>query len=380
MSSKRSKIKQIVLDNFEQNKLQKIRLTQPKGDEQPVKEIIIRPVILNSGHRLQFVLKEATRDITKNYTINESLRHIESHLQNDFKNLSAVTTTHVFQYDSVRERLMSSANQQKTDTNFNHDKEKSHPISAIRPYLKALGVTSESGKVKSNKQAKYKQINQYINILSPILNSVDIPERFKVLDMGAGKGYLTFALYDHLVSSGKKPLIEGVEMRDSLVNKANEIARDCGYSELSFVTGSIGQMTYDKMDVLIALHACDTATDDAIIAGINHHAQLIVCSPCCHKQVRKDMKTTSILSEITKYGILQERQAEILTDTIRVMILNYLGYKTKIIEFVSSEHTPKNLLLVGIKDGRRKDEKILGEIEKLKNQFGLERHYLEKIL
>ena len=133
--------------------------------------------------------------------------------------------------------------------------------------------------------------------------------------------------------------------------------------------------------MLLALHACDTATDDAILKGIQADASLIMCAPCCHRQVRKAMKDVPTISSITQFGILKERQAELLTDTIRALILELNGYKTHIFEFISSEHTGKNLMITAIKhNGKVDKEKIQNEIDALKSSFGIKEHYLEEVL
>jgi hypothetical protein len=197
--------------------------------------------------------------------------------------------------------------------------------------------------------------------------------------MGSGKAYLTFALYEYLSLDRKLDVqITGVEQRPDLVEKTNRIAKDSKLENLHFVEGTIGNYTSNKMDVLIALHACDTATDDAIASGIKADAKLIVCAPCCHKQVRQTMKPPFDALPMLKFGILLERQAEILTDTIRALIMEKYGYKSQIMEFIEAEHTPKNLLLTGVKTSKMIDpEEIDLKIAGLKVQFGLDKHYLE---
>ena len=203
--------------------------------------------------------------------------------------------------------------------------------------------------------------------------------------MGAGKGYLTFALYDFLVNNLKiKADITGVEVRDDLVNKCNAIAQNVGFQNLQFEKGYITNYFLPKTDVLIALHACDTATDDAIAKGIKSQADLIICAPCCHKQVRKLMNCQTHLQSMLQFGIHNDRLAEMLTDTIRALILEANGYETSVSEFISTEHTGKNVMIIGKK--RKADNMgenpsfYLQQIEKLKEEFGVKFHYLEKLL
>jgi hypothetical protein len=201
--------------------------------------------------------------------------------------------------------------------------------------------------------------------------------------MGSGKGYLTFALYDFLRNTmGSEPVMKGIEFRPDLVAACNTIAGKAGFSHLEFVQGSIVETEIERIDILIALHACDTATDDAIFRGIMAGASLIVCAPCCHKQVRKEMKTDGDLAPLVKYGILLERQAEIITDTIRAMILEAFGYKTKVMEFISTEHTPKNVMITGRRVSKENPdkEKIFREIANIRKEFGIGSHYLEQMV
>ena len=204
----------------------------------------------------------------------------------------------------------------------------------------------------------------------------------RIADMGAGKGYLTFALHELLTQRLQMDVdIKGVEIRPDLVLKINEIIKADGLKGLEFVESSIEAYHPEKLDVLIALHACNTATDDAIASGIKAGAELIVCAPCCHKQIRQEMERSGRFNAITRYGIFLERQAVMVTDTIRALVLEYFGYKTQVMEFIEMEHTPKNVLLVGKKTLKNaKDTIIAQQIAELKAQYGIESHYLETAL
>jgi len=210
--------------------------------------------------------------------------------------------------------------------------------------------------------------------------------------MGSGKGYLTFALYDYLHQQlNLKAKVTGVEFRQDLVNLCNDIAKQANFSQLNFVEGTIEDYKVKEINLLIALHACDTATDDAIFKGIQANAELIVVAPCCHKQIRKAMEKNKVKNDVsflTKHGIFLERQAEMVTDGIRALILEYYGYKTKVFEFISDAHTPKNVLVVGVKKAQNlkpkaqseERTKILLKIKETKAYFGIDYHHLEKLL
>jgi SAM-dependent methyltransferase len=267
-----------------------------------------------------------------------------------------------------------------------HDKEKKRLIKPTeKAYLVDLKITDEQGNVFKNAQDKYRQINHYVEILSSLIKDSAIENLHKVVDMGSGKGYLTFALYDYLHNTlGLKTQVQGVEYRQDMVDLCNQFAQNASFDGLSFTQGTI--LDYEQKDIsmLIALHACDTATDDAIFKGLQSDAELIVVAPCCHKQIRREIEKNKAQNELkflTKYGIFLERQAEMVTDGIRALILEYFGYKTKVFEFISDAHTPKNVLVVGIKSGinPKRQEEILQEIAQTKAYFGIDYHHLERL-
>ncbi len=268
-----------------------------------------------------------------------------------------------------------------------HDRKKQRLIQPNgQTYLHLLGITDHSGKVIQSSQDKYKQINHYIEILSALLKEIPQDHIHKIVDMGAGKGYLTFALTDYLKTSlNMTPEIIGVDGRQDMVDLGNSVAHSSRFENLSFTQGTIQDFDSRDTNILIALHACDTATDDAIYKGITAGADLIVVAPCCHKQIRRDMEKNGLPSQfdfLLQHGIFLEREAEMLTDSLRALLLEYSGYKTRIFEFVSGVHTAKNIMIVGIKSSKPPKDKtsLLKKIEKAKSLFGIKTHYLETLL
>lgn len=251
-----------------------------------------------------------------------------------------------------------------------------------KEYLRHLKITDAKGEVYKNAQDKFRQINKYIEILAPLLPA---KENVSVADMGSGKGYLTFALYDYIASSGRAVNVTGVEYRQDMVDLCNDIAQQCGYTGLSFVQGKIEDYQTSALNVLIALHACDTATDDAIAKGVQAGAELIVVAPCCHKQIRREMEKAGPPDElafILKHGTFLERQAEMTTDAMRCLLLEQAGYATKAFEFIMGEHTPKNVMIVASKT-KKTDAQIKAArtaFEDAKSFFGIGEHYLERAL
>lgn len=375
---------QSAIDNKE---LVKLSLTAKKDKASDLKKIIITAVELKKGYCLNFVYRHNTKDITKNYDIVEGIDLISKAIDADFNNAELLATNNsinLYTLPTGKIQLKSATATVQSPTTFTHDRIKDKLIDLKdNIYLRELGITNAGFELRRVMSDKYRQINKYIELLAPNLNELALPENFHVVDMGSGKGYLTFALYDYLTNNLKHAVnMTGVEFREDLVNTCNAIAEKANFGQLKFEKGTIADTTLEKIDILIALHACDTATDDAIYRGIQSDASLIVCAPCCHKQIRKAMNVTNELGNITKFGILKERQAEIITDTLRAMIMEAHGYKTNVFEFISLEHTPKNVMIVGKKTTKVNPDKqqILDNIAAIKKVYGIGKHYLETLL
>lgn len=375
---------QSVIDHKE---LIKLLLTNKRDKSSDLKKLIITTVELRKGFSLNFVYRNNTKDITKNFEIEEGLSLINKALENDFYNAEIFTNSGNTSYSILlngKAQLKTTKPPVLAPVSLSHDKIKDRLIELKENiYLRELGITNADWEVRREMSDKYKQINKYIELLAPYLNELALTENFHVVDMGSGKGYLTFALYDYLTNNLKQHVnMTGVEFREDLVEICNSIAVKAEFDQLNFVKGTIEETELEKIDILIALHACNTATDDAIYRGIKSDASLIVCAPCCHKQIRKAMNVTNELSNITKFGILKERQAEIITDTLRAMIMEAFGYKTNVFEFIQLEHTPKNVMIVGKKtqDNNPDKQQILNNIAAIKKMYGIEKHYLETLM
>lgn len=377
--------KKVISTSFESKTLISLRLLDNKSGDVDLKQIIIKPINLKSGYLLQFVFRYKTKDITKNHNLSATLDIVEKYLSDSFHQSELISTTQIQHLSRTNKNNWKIKIKEKetVTSSLDHNKKKNYLIPAEAMYLFHLGVTNESGMIKSAMHSKYKQINRFIEIISNVIDKSHFKQSFSVLDMGSGKGYLSFAMFDYLSRDNDALLeITGIELRGGLVSTCNNIANICGYKNLNFVESYIQDFKVENLGMLIALHACNTATDDAIYKGIKSNATYIICSPCCHKQVRKNMEEDGAITAITRHGILKERQAEILTDTIRALILEAHGYKTNIMEFISSEHTSKNLLIVAkkLKNLEAPDPIKVQEIESLKKIFGIKRHYLQELV
>ena len=379
-----------------------------------IRNVYVKPIILRNEKMYSFTYRYERRDETKNYDARQSLEVITNLISEIFLNASLFTLTEdvtLLISKKGKATVMTKAVKEQREQNVEHDKVKNRLINPENPWWFKLGLTTREGKVTADMQHKFKQICKYVEIVDGVMKNVKFDGKIRIADMGAGKGYLTFALYEYLTQKCKYDIaMEGVEIRPDLVVKINEIIKESNLKDFRFVESSIetyacqqttdnrqqstdnfsdfqifrfsdSKRFSDSIDVLIALHACNTATDDAIIKGIESGAKLIICAPCCHKQIRQEMEKSKVVDAITRYGIFMERQAVMITDTIRALILEYFGYKTQVMEFIEMEHTPKNVLLVGRKANEPDEEekaKIINEIKSLKERYGIERHYLEK--
>ena len=370
---------------FDDGSLVKLALRAYVGDHESLKSVDIKPALIKRVKQLSFTWHYKTRDIVKNHVWDEAIETLRGIVGIEFNLAQLFTTTADWSLDfqGKSPRLKQSPPSQSAPASLSHDRAKQRAIPAGKAWLRDLGVTDAQDKVIPSATDKFRQINRYVEILGPLLKSIRPDKLQKVVDMGAGKGYLTFAGADSLANTLSSPArVVGVEMRPDMVALGNQVAAKDGLPNLSFAQGTIGDYDSTGASVLIALHACDTATDDAIAKGIAANAELIVVAPCCHKQIRREIETANAatpLDYLLRHGIFTERQSEMVTDGIRALMLEYFGYSTKVFEFISDQHTPKNVMIVGERTGRPRDPKVLEKIADAKAFFGIRTHYLETV-
>ena len=368
-------------------------LTKYRGKEPGLQKILIRTVTVKRQPHLSFVYRYETQDITKNFPIVEGLESIPDLLGSDFRAGHLFTSSQDLQLEfskrgktklgrSKPSREPVSAPEQA------HDRKKRRYVEQTRPYLQALGVTDGEYRVVPAMARKWRQINKFVEIFEHAFASSNLAgrDRIQVLDFGSGKGYLTFAVYDYLRSVLEvEAVVTGVELRDSLVQLCTDLADKLFMEGLRFRIGDLHSSPPEAMDALIALHACDTATDLALHLGITSGAGIIMCSPCCHKEIRRQIKSPEILQPMLKFGVHMGQEADMVTDALRALLLEAHGYKTQILEFVSLEHTSKNKMILAVRGAGaapREDarEETLAEIEQLKAFYGIEHQMLETLL
>ena len=359
----------------------KMTLSKPVSKNSDLRNIYIKPILLKDNKMYQFIYRYERRDETKNFDAKQTMEQLRSLVPDVFQNVSLFTLTEdvtLLVSKKGKPTLMCKKINESRDVDLSHDHEKQRLIDPSKPWWHLLGLTTRDGKVTADMQHKFKQICKYVEIVDGVMRQTKFDNEIYIADMGAGKGYLTFALYEYLTTHyDKKIVMEGVEIRKDLVLKINDIIEQCKLQNFKFIENSIENYKPEKLDVLIALHACDTATDDAILKGIRNNAKLIICAPCCHKQIRREMEKSGKTDSITKYGIFLERQAVMITDAVRALVLEYCGYKTQVMEFIEIDNTPKNVLLVGRKSDKPVDkEAIAKQIHTLLDQYSIGEHYL----
>lgn len=362
-------------------------LSSPADKSGDLNKITVRLVEIKNEPRLSFLYSHKTKDITKNFGIEDGIAETGELFDNILTMCVIFTTENDFSFRRTKKGnvLFKKLKPVHADCEFSteHNLKKKRIIKLENNiYLERLGVV-RNGKVIEGMSGKFRQINRFVETIDGLIDSSDLKGKgcLKVFDMGSGKGYLTFAVYDFLANELRlKADITGIEFRPDLVNLCNDISDECGFSGLKFTAGNISETEIGKTDILIALHACDIATDDAMYKGIKADAEVIIVSPCCHKQIRKQLEITNELKEITKHGILEERMAEMATDTLRSLMLEAHGYKTHIFEFISDEHTHKNIMITAIKKNKTADPSVyLEKIGSLKKFFGIKKFYLEEL-
>ena len=363
----------------------KMSLGNYKGSDDHLQKIMMRIVAAKRGKRLFVQYKYETRDVVKNYPLSDGRRLLIEFLETGFRNAHLFTIERDLQLDIGKRnaRLNIGKPSIKKLPSIAHDREKAAAVDRSSFYLRLLGITGDSGEVLSRQYDKWKQINKFVEILANLYRRSDLGERdtLKIVDMGSGKGYLTFAAYDYFTNTlGLKVSMKGVDARGEQIKLCNEVAVAGGYEGLRFEEGMIGDVDAAGADIVIALHACDTATDDAIFKGIAAGASMIVTAPCCHREIRTQLKPPPTLEGILRHPVMLTRMSQMITDGLRSLILEREGYATRMIEFVDTEHTPMNVMLTSVRQASGTYRSAADEIEQILAVYGIEEQHLLDLL
>ncbi len=360
--------------------LNKLTLGKPRDSESTLRNVFVRPVTLKAGPHWSFVWRHQDHDITKNHPAAEALTEIEGLLGETFLDAHLFTPLQTVQYETrengrahVKFQQASAAPSPAPES---HDRMKSRVLNPTAPWLRALGITNDQGQPRAGQAPKFRQIQRFAELLQHLAAEagLDIQKSCRIADMGSGKGYLTFATADLWED---RATVTGVESRPELVKLCNRVAAESGLNQLSFKAGRIGETDTGPIDLLIALHACDTATDDALAAGLNAGARLLVVAPCCQKELRPQLTAPAMLAPALRHGIFQERHAEFVTDALRALLLEAKGYHTKVFEFVTTEHTAKNLMIAAWRGPGASDASAaLAQARAFAAFYGIQTHHL----
>ena len=372
--------------SLEQDTFVKLVLAKYHGPEPGLMRVIARRLTLRGVACLSFVYRYKTRDVTKNVPIGQAVAAVGEVLGSAFENAHLLTTTQDTQLAVSRKGKWSlrSGRAETSPPGGEHDREKQRFLALDRPFLCALGITDAEHRLIPAMARKWKQINKFLEVLDHALDSSDLKggRSIRVVDFGSGKGYLTFAVHDYLTNAlAVEAHVTGVELREDLVQACNAAARHTASAGLAFEHGDIRSHAAEPVDIMIALHACDTATDFAIHAGIRAGASVIMCAPCCHKELRPQMQSPPLLRPLLQHGIHLGQEAEMVTDGLRALLLESQGYEAKIFEFVSLEHTSKNKMILAVKRAQPAGREAIDEqIRAIKAYYGIREQSLQRLL
>ncbi|MBA3957739.1 MAG: SAM-dependent methyltransferase [Parachlamydiaceae bacterium] len=358
----------LLLEIFSQQTLLYAVLSSPR--EKAVKgKVSIRPITTSGKILYQLTSQEGPQAFHENLEAPDCRVFLSENIQQNYKQALICTSKadyHILVSQKQRITILQKP-ASRAKVSLSHNRQKQYVLEENKPisFLVKLGIMSSDGKVIAKKYDKFKQINRFLEMIRDILPHLDQKQELSIVDFGCGKAYLTFALYHYLVNElGRKINVHGLDLKREVIEECQELAEKLDYSNLSFAVGDIEHYTPEKkIDIVIALHACDTATDAAIAQAIAWDASVILCVPCCQHELFQQIHNPDIIP-LLRHGILKERFAALVTDAARAQLLDIAGYQTQVLEFIDLEHTPKNLLIRAIK--RQSPKSISQSVEEYK--------------
>ncbi len=376
-------ISQLINDIINKKILITATLSNIRSKEHGFLKVVIRPITLKDKLLYQFEYHYPKRVTHENLDEKDAVNRASRLLEEDFRQGQFFTTEADFQVlisKKYKAKIIRSA-PTKEKIELEHNRKKKYIIPENKPnaFLERLGVMNEKGKVLSQKYDKFRQINRFLEMVSDIVPYIENKKTINIIDFGSGKSYLTFAMYHYLKDILNLNVhIIGLDLKKDVIDHCNEIAKDLEYGDLKFLTGNIEEYTgTNKIDMVVTLHACDTATDAALVKAIEWDAKVILSVPCCQHELLQQLHN-EVMIPMERHGILKERLSAMVTDSVRANILEIMGYSTQVIEFIDMEHTAKNILIRAVKTGRIKEGSV-EEYKKFKNFWNID-PYLEKAL
>ena len=354
-------------------------------------KVKVRPVLSGGNVRIQIEEFRGKQAFHKNMNRTEAVSYLTELMETSFKQVQAETETWSGQVlvskkgkASVKmkkksgsagaaEKKSSAAIEAAWKSGLSHNRKKRYILDegTMVPFLVDLGVQTKDGKIVNSRYDKFRQINRFLEFIEDILPKLDKNRENTILDFGCGKSYLTFAMYYYLKELKGYPVrIIGLDLKDDVIRKCNDLAKRYGYEKLTFYTGDIASYEgVDQVDMVVTLHACDTATDFALEKAVRWGAKVILSVPCCQHELNAQMEN-EFFKPVFQYGLIKERMAALYTDALRAQILESVGYRTQILEFIDMEHTPKNILIRAVKQGNPKNNEK--EIEAIMKELQIE--------
>ena len=387
MKIDKEKVFELLKENFENKNITKCIFSNMKGDYEYTK-IIIKPLIIKNNFIYQFEQFKNNKAYHSNLTIEESIQKLSTIIENFYQYVVFTTESDIQIIRGKKDFNMKSTCNQKEIYSLEHNKVKKYILEEGTPipFLIRLGIMGEDGKVFKKSYDKFRQINKYLEFIDETIkelkNKKYIDTHIKAVDFGCGKSYLTFALHYYLKNIQNMTFeVIGLDLKKDVIEHCNQIAKDLNMENIEFLTGDIKDFNKLKnVDLIFSLHACNNATDYSLLKGLELDAKAILAVPCCQHEFNQKMSQNkkseffAFENPIGKHGILLEKFASLATDALRAQVLELCGYKTQVMEFIDMEHTPKNILIRGIKENPNKNilEKKLQEYEIYKKFLGIE--------
>jgi len=364
---------QELFDTFLNEKLKQMVFSNPVSPEK-LEKVKLRPVMLKGELLFQAQEQVGNQVFHKNMSFEETKAYGGRLLSGDFRQAEALSSLGtglvlVGKKGTVTVKLKKAGGSAaaleyypklSADLPLSHNRMKRYllPEGTPVPFLVDLGVQTKEGRIVRAKYDKFRQINRFLEFIDDILPKLDKGRETTVIDFGCGKSYLTFAMYYYLHQVKGYPLkIIGLDLKKDVIVRCNQLARQYGYDRLTFLCGDIASYDgVDQVDMVVTLHACDTATDYALAKAVQWGARVILSVPCCHHELNGQMEN-ELLKPVLQYGLIKERMAALCTDALRAELLESRGYRTQLLEFIDMEHTPKNILIRAVRDGKPKNNR-----------------------
>lgn len=334
----------------------------------------IKKVMIKNELKYQFEYIYDKNVEHKNLNKIDSINEIDNLLKTYFKQ-ALINTLESDYHILVSKSGVAKINKKAATKKFeeiSHNRKKKYILNEgeVTSFLVELGIMTAAGKVINSKYDKFKQINRYLELVSDCIPYLDKNKTIRIIDFGCGKAYLTFALYDFLVlKMGYNVEIVGLDLKENVIKFCSNLAKKLNYDDLRFVQGDIkGFNEFENVDMVISLHACNTATDDALATAVNWGAKVILAVPCCQHELLKKIKNKKMVP-LLKYGIIKEKLSSLLTDSLRANVLEIMGYRTQVLEFIDMEHTPKNIMIRAFFEDISNVDKVVEEYKEFKKEW-----------